>query len=651
MPRDIPIGNGSLLINFDASYRLRDIYYPHVGQENHSAGHPFRFGVWTDGQFRWVDDSRWERKLDYAGDTLMTKVTLRHPDLALRLVCNDVVDFHENLYLRRITIHNEADREREVRLFFHHDFHILGNAVGDTAYYEPERRAILHYKRNRWFLISGARQNEPHGLDQWATGNKEVANQEGTWRDAEDGHLEGNPIAQGSVDSAVALHATVPAAGQAVITYWMAVGCDFKEVTRIHRAVRHRKPETFTRRTEAYWNLWVNKEGRSLGDLPHDVRHLFRRSLAILRTQIDNGGAVIAANDFDIAHLGRDTYSYMWPRDGALVTSALIEAGYSEASRQFFDFCHRIISPEGFFLHKYNPDGTLASSWHPWLLNGKKCLPVQEDETGLVIWALWRHYQKFRDVEFIKPLYRGLIIRAAQWMVSYRSEADHLPLESYDLWEERRGVLSFTVAAVWAGLIAAANFADAFGEEDSASRYRTAAGEIRAAADQHLYDESAGRFVRMVNRRDDGTFDVDMTLDASLFGLWYFGMYAPDDPRIVRTMKAIRERLWVRTDVGGVARYENDYYHQVSQDVANVPGNPWFICTLWLAQWEIAKAQSRDDLEPARKILEWVAARARPSGVLAEQVNPYTDAPLSVSPLTWSHATFVATVLEYLAHS
>src|SRR5947199_7129209 len=34
--------------------------------------------------------------------------------------------------------------------------------------------------------------------------------------------------------------------------------------------------------------------------------------------------------------------------------------------------------------------------------------------------------------------------------------------------------------------------------------------------------------------------------------------------------------------VGGVARYENDYYHRISNDIAAVPGNPWFICTLWL---------------------------------------------------------------------
>ncbi len=32
---------------------------------------------------------------------------------------------------------------------------------------------------------------------------------------------------------------------------------------------------------------------------------------------------------------------------------------------------------------------------------------------------------------------------------------------------------------------------------------------------------------------------------------------------------------------------------------------------------------------------------------MAEQIHPYSGAPLSVSPLTWSHATYVETVLEY----
>jgi GH15 family glucan-1,4-alpha-glucosidase len=53
-------------------------------------------------------------------------------------------------------------------------------------------------------------------------------------------------------------------------------------------------------------------------------------------------------------------------------------------------------------------------------------------------------------------------------------------------------------------------------------------------------------------------------------------------------------------------------------------------------------------MKEAIPILEWVASRALPSGVLPEQVHPFTNQPLSVSPLTWSHAAFVSSVLEYL---
>jgi GH15 family glucan-1,4-alpha-glucosidase len=78
------------------------------------------------------------------------------------------------------------------------------------------------------------------------------------------------------------------------------------------------------------------------------------------------------------------------------------------------------------------------------------------------------------------------------------------------------------------------------------------------------------------------------------------------------------------------------------------PGNTWYICSLWVADFHIASARSRKGLEPALAILDWVAATALPSGVLAEQLDPQTGEPVSVSPLTWSHSTFVATVANYL---
>ena len=132
-----------------------------------------------------------------------------------------------------------------------------------------------------------------------------------------------------------------------------------------------------------------------------------------------------------------------------------------------------------------------------------------------------------------------------------------------------------------------------------------------------------------------------MTLDASMAGLWLFGMFEADDPKIVATMEAMIARLTIKTDVGGLARYENDYYFQVSKVVANVAGNPWIVCTMSIAHWYAMRAQSVDELQKAIDILLWATAHALPSGVLAEQLDPYTGKPLSVAPLTWSHAAYV----------
>ena len=54
------------------------------------------------------------------------------------------------------------------------------------------------------------------------------------------------------------------------------------------------------------------------------------------------------------------------------------------------------------------------------------------------------------------------------------------------------------------------------------------------------------------------------------------------------------------------------------------------------------------DLTEALDLVSRVAEQALPSGVLAEQLNAITGEPLSVSPLTWSHATYITTIHRLL---
>lgn len=641
MPRDIPVGNGQLLICFDDAYRIRDFYYPHVGQENHMRGNVSRIGVWVDGRFSWLGPE-WKMDLRYVSDTLITEVDLYHAELEILMSCHDAVDFHENIYIKEIIVENLRADEREVRLFLSNHFHISGNDIGDTAAVCPQSGGIVHYKGARYFLVNGGTELA-EGLSGFAVGQTGVGNLEGTYRDAEDGVLSGNPIAQGSVDSVVSLHMRIPGMSRATAYYWIGAGQDWPEVIRLDRVIREKRPGNMMARTSQYWRLWVQKESPRLNVLPDKVADLYRRSLLVLRTQIDWKGGIVAANDSDVIQFNRDTYSYIWPRDGALVANALDRAGYPRMAQDFYAFVADLITHEGYLLHKYNPDGTLASSWHPWAENGKTQLPIQEDETALVLWALWHHFVHYRDMDFIKPHYRGFIKKAADFMCSYRDSDTGLPDASYDLWEERRGILSFTVAAVFGGLTAASLFCSVFGEHDRADRYRRVAAEIRDGATHHLWRDDLQRFCRMISRDDTGKLVVDTTRDASVWGLLAFGLYSADDPRIVATMTDLKNTLWVQSAVGGMARYEGDYYHRVS---TAFPGNPWFICTLWLADYYADKATNEEELRDALAILNWVVEHALPSGVLAEQVDPISGKPLSVSPLTWSHATFVSTTLK-----
>jgi glucoamylase len=640
--RDIPVGNGELLVNFDSQYQIRDIYFPHVGQENHTEGHPFRFGIWVDGQFSWVFSDAWKRSLKYVHETLVTDVTLVNDELGISISCNDTVASHENIFLRRIRVKDlQADSKRSVQLFFHHDFRIYENKIGDTAFYDPVTRSIIHYKKHRYFLI-----NTQPPFDSFATGRKAFGNQEGTWRDAEDGQLSGGAITEGSVDSTIGVKFSLEAGAEFGCYYWIAAGTKKSEVDRLNEIVLERRPEEFISYTENYWRAWVNKNDTDLDGLSDEVVELYKRSLLIINTQIDDGGAILAANDSDVTHRATDHYSYLWTRDGAFVAAALDDAGYAEMTRAFFHFCGQIVDRKGYFRQKYNPDGTVASGWHAeWdTLSSHELVPIQEDETALVLWALWKHYETHRDIDFAHRLYDLLVVRCADFMLSFRDETTGLPAPSWNLWENSRGIHTFTCSSVVAGLRAAANFAELFAQHDRAKSYRNGAAEIVRAMGEYLYSKQHGRFLRALIVEESGRHE-DATVDASLFGVFYFDCFAADDPKVHSTMNAIIDRLTVGH---GLARFENDDY--MRSDVSSV-GNAWFICSVWLAEYYIACAKLPADLEKPLSILEWIATSAFPSGVLAEQLDPHTGQHLSVSPLTWSHSTFIAAVHSYLNRS
>jgi len=646
MPRHLVVGNGKMLINLDQHAYIRDLYYPYVGQLNHVGGYQCRIGLRVDETFSWLSDDGWDIHNGYLEDSLVTEVKAVHHGLGITVLMNDAVHQREHIYFKRVALYNHREQEREIHFFFNQDLQINETEVGDTAAYYPSNHTIFHYKKNRYFMFNGTTGCE--GIYQYTTGVKRFYHAEGTWRDAEDGYLMGNPIAQGSVDSTISFRLKLASHGSGKLYYWMTAGQNLEEVISLDQYVRESGPDKLLNRVQVYWQRWVNKSDRYFADLTDDIIRLYKQSLLIVRSQTDVNGAIIAANDSDIMQSNRDHYSYMWPRDGALIAHAMSKAGYSGMMEPFYRFCARALSREGYLLHKYNPDGTVGSSWHPYVHGGEEQLPIQEDETGLVLFALWQDYLQHENLELAQSLYSTLIRPAARFLCSYIEESLHLPKPSYDLWEERYGIYTFTASAVYGGLIAAGNFCSLFGDEERRARYHGTAEKIRCGILEHLWDVQTGRFIRGLYK-EHGKWHKDRTLESSVYGIFAFGVLPPDDDRVIRTMEANLRGLSIQTPIGGISRYYNDYYFQRSSDIQQVPGNPWIICTLWMAEWQTEMASNLSELDKPKETLEWVVRNAMQSGILPEQLDPYSGAPVSVAPLTWSHATYVLTVNKYAA--
>ncbi len=644
MSKSINLGNGTTLVGLDKFGQIKDFYFDYAGLENHVSEHlTHKIGVWVEDKFTWLDDSSWEIQVSCQKDTLASDIKAKNSDLGIELHFTDVVYNEKDMLIREIDVSNSFDRKRNVRLYFNQQFNISQTHTGETAYFDPRGKVIIHYKGRRVFLINAL--NETQGFNEYSVGLMGIEGKDGTYKDAEDGVLSGNPIEHGQVDSVGSLHLELSPKETKTIYYWVCVAKSIKDVKTLDQEILARHPKKIIESTTDYWKAWVNVQNFSFHGLSPEMIALFQRSLFNIRTHVSQNGAIIASGDSEMLQFGRDYYEYVWPRDAAFAAVSLAKVGDFNASKRFFEFCQDVVTEEGYFMHKYRPDKSLGSSWHPWVRDGKKQFPIQEDETALVIDALWKYFELSKDLEFIESLYNPLIKKAAEFMVSFRDEKTGLPAASYDLWERVYGINTFTASSIYSSLISASRFAKLLGKEESEERYKTAAEEIKKAILRYLYDEKEKFFYKLIDTSQSKP-QIDRTIDmSSIYGIYKFGVLEADDPKVKAALEKTVERLEVKTDIGGIARFEGDSYHFKG---GNYPGNPWIITTMWLAQYYIAIAKKEDDMQKVHPLLSWALKNAGGAGTLPEQLNPYNGEHLSASPLVWSHAEFVITIINYL---
>ncbi len=219
------------------------------------------------------------------------------------------------------------------------------------------------------------------------------------------------------------------------VDYWVIAASSHQNALKIHKRILAEGAASREELTRRYWHKWLAQANGNMRRIDADYLVTLKKSLMIIKAHIDKRGSVLASGDSSIFNYGRDYYCYFWPRDGAYVVWPLIRLGFKEEARAFFDFCRSVLNPDGYMEHKYQPDRSIGSTWHP-LIHGKHSeLAIQEDETAIVIFMLGEYLDASKDEDFVRGLYADLVQPAADFMTDFIDKETGLPHASYDLWK------------------------------------------------------------------------------------------------------------------------------------------------------------------------------------------------------------------------
>lgn len=629
---DAIIGNSSMLASMGRTGRMYRLWWPNIDTPQHVDA--MRTGLQLeDGRITWFDgeEDGWKHECSYLDRSNVLRVTAKASNEPVAVDSLHFAVPDSNLLVRQYTFTNTGNQSVSFNFLLHSSFIISENGLYNTTMFNSDADALIHFRSGYFFAVSSA--------------NVCAKYQAGlSWEQAQSGELNGNRIDM-RPDGAMSWAIRELAAGASVtIPVYIAAGRNEEQALEELTEARSKTSDQLATLTNEYWNNFVQNAAPCPIDRP-DIKEVYERSILMFKLMSDEKtGSIIAAPEFDEQFSRCGGYSYCWGRDAAFITTALDKAGLSELSDRFYAWTLTAQSPDGSWQQRHYHDGGVAPSWG-----------LQIDEGASILWGMWQHYIEKQDLGFAKLVWPA-VERGAAFLLSFIDEESGLPKPSIDLWEEREASHTYSSAAVYGGLTAAASFAELLGNSNLATTCRSVAGRIALAIKDDCWNEELGSFYRGVNLKvgpdkyeqakaagleghieelDKGyvkhVLKHDPIIDISLIGISVpFGAVAPGSEQMRKTADAVEAALTV-PGVGGIKRYEDDIY---------IGGNPWILTTLWLAHYRIATG----DLDAARKLLDWAIQHRTETGLLPEQIDKVTGETAWVVPLTWSHAMFVLTI-------
>jgi glucoamylase len=447
----------------------------------------------------------------------------------------------------------------------------------------------------------------------------------------------------------------------------LAVG--FGEIwSEAGQQVRSSLTEPYDELRDEYIRQWKHwQDGLlELGD-PKNDRDLYRASMAVLRSHESKDflGGVIASLSipwgFNKGDEDLGGYHLVWPRDLVETALGFLAAGASRDAMRVLRYLESTQEADGHWAQNM------------WLDGRPYWMGLQMDEAAfpiLLVDVLRRNSpQELGDLK--------------RWWVLVRAAAAFLvrngPVTQQDRWEEDAGYSPFTLAVEISGLLAAADLADAVGEKTTATFLRDTADTWNDKIEDWTYATNTdlakqlgvnGYYVRIAPPETDNAASplegfvpiknrpIGQNMQRSVhmispdaLALVRFGLRAPDDPRILNTIKAIDALLKIPLPQGPCwYRYNGDGYGEHEDgspfDGSGI-GRPWPLLAGERAHYELAAGRPKF-AEDLLRVMEYSTEGGR---LIPEQIWDDRDIPErelftgkptgSACPLVWAHSEYI----------
>jgi glucoamylase len=415
-----------------------------------------------------------------------------------------------------------------------------------------------------------------------------------------------------------------------------------------------------------HWKNWQNTLIKL--DEPKREYDLYRTSTAVLRTHESKDflGGIIASLSipwgFNKGDEDLGGYHLIWPRDLVETAGALLAAGAAIDAVRVLRYLESTQEAAGNWAQNLWIDG--RAYWSG----------VQMDETAFPILLL--------DL-LLREAALGLG-KLERWWPMVRNAASFIlrngPVTQQDRWEEDAGYSPFTLAAEISALLAAADVAELTGHSDAASTLRDTADAWNDNIERWVYASGGdlaqqigveGYYVRIAPPDSDCAASPTLgfvpiknrppgenmesaahIVSPDSLALVRFGLRAPDDPRILNTIRVIDALLRVQLPQGPCwYRYNGDGYGEHKDGSAfdgTGIGRPWPLLAGERAHYELAAGRASEADALLTMMENCTSGHGR---LLSEQVWDADDIPAlelfrgkptgSACPLVWAHSEYV----------